>query len=97
MKEKKLYYSRRFLNKKGHHSTAFVFSEVTKTFCKNTKGKNVSYIDADLKISDCDRVINLSIELNTKRSTNNTLHKLDTLISTLQELKSIILKEQSSQ
>lgn len=79
-------YTRRFLNHKGHHSTAFILSHV---MLENAKSEH-PWLEAELKIGDCDRQITLSIDACRSDELQNTLHKLDVLIDTLKETKKAI-------
>lgn len=100
MTDKILYRVRKFINQKGNHSTALLFVEFWKhvnrgSINKKTKKRRKDHIwyDAELKISDCDRIINLSIDCHNRRSVKNTLYKLDLLINTLKEFRNIFAKE----
>lgn len=97
MRDKVIYCVRRFLNRKGYYSTALIFAEIRKSFSFNQKTKKQrTYYDAELKISDCDRSINLMIDTHSKTSIKNTIEKLDCLIKTLTEFRNIFVKEMKS-
>lgn len=85
MKDKNIFYERCFLNKKGYHSSAFIFAEIQRN--ESSKKKSGCWRNAELRISDCDRVVNLSMDLNTLNAANNSIHKLDVLINTLKSFK----------
>ena len=96
MKENSIFYIRKFINKKGFHSNAFIFGEITKSISKNKKGKESVWRDAELKISDCDRIVNLSMDFHTIGLANNSIYKLDILISAMQEFRNAFVKEAST-
>lgn len=88
--EHELYHKRRWLNRKGHHSTAFVYANIS------TWIKDVKNFDGEITISDCSRQITLAIDTwgNTSRAREaaykNSVNKLDTLIDTLTEARDAI-------
>jgi len=75
------YYRRRWLNKPGHESTAFVYATIDK-----------GYLDGDITIADCTRQITLSFYANNKKAYKNNLKKLDRLIGTLVEFREAYVK-----
>lgn len=89
---KTVFYLRKFLNKKGFHSNAFIFAEIRRT-TKEGRKTNSIWHDIDLKISDCDKIVNLSIDLHNIRNANNSIHKLNILINSLKSFKSSLTKE----
>jgi len=103
MAEKRLYNVRKFLNNKGFHSTAFIFACITKSISKGCinkktgkKKKDSIWYDCVLTLSDCSRIIDLSIDTYSKKSVKNTLYKLDILINTLKEFRNIYEKEMNN-
>lgn len=103
MSGKKLYLTRKFLNHKGFHSIAFIFACITKSVSKGginkktgKKWKKEIWYDCELKISDCNHMIDLSIDTYNKKDAKNTLYKLDILINTLIEFRKILGKEMTS-
>lgn len=94
MKNKNIFYLRQFLNKKGHHSNAFIYAEISKNVSSSkNKDKSNYWRDTELKIGDCDRIVNLSMDLNSLNSASNSIHKLDILINTLKAFKKAFIKE----
>jgi len=92
MKNETVFYERKFLNKKGYHSNAFIFAEILKNTASEKKKKNV-WRDTQLKISDCDRIVNLSMDISNLKLAANSIHKLDVLIDTLQQFKRAFQRE----
>lgn len=81
-KEYKIFHRKDFLNGPHQHSDASIFSYI--------HVKNSSYgprYEADLKIRDCNRIINLEVEIYDDRSYKNSIRKLTTLIDHLYELR----------
>lgn len=82
--EKKVHFSRRFLNKEGHYSDSTIISSVTIG--------NKYYVSEDitLKIRDCNNQISLELSLDEDEGGNsfeNSIYKLDVLIQELTLLK----------
>lgn len=93
MKTKNVFYLRKFLNKAGFHSNAFIFSEISRSVSKDKKGKEQFWHEAELKIADCDRIVSLSMDLHNLSNASNSLHKLEVLINSLQAFKKAFAKE----
>lgn len=72
------YYRREFINRPGHHSTAFIYAVVDRSRATDEYNGEIS-----LELSDCCRRVSLSIDIDCKESRENSLHKLDTLIEGL--------------
>lgn len=98
MSEKIIYRTRKFLNKKGHHTGAYIIAEITRWIStyksKKDKDKPVlpsaSY-DYVLSIADCSRIINLEFECNTKKNYENSIEKLGILIDVLNKFRSVMV------
>lgn len=93
MKEKAVFFLRKFLNRKGYHSNAFLFAEISRSESKDKKGKMQYWHDAELKIADCDRIVSLSMDLHSLPIASNSLHKLDVLINSLKSFRTAFSKE----
>ena len=65
---------RKWLNRTGHHSSAFVFV--------NIGGEDG---DGTLRIADCSRQVDLAVDWYNKGQWSNTLHKLDVLTTALEQ------------
>ncbi len=74
------YYRRKFLNREGFHTGAYVLASVKAT----TK---YGY----LRITDCDRAIELECDVSTPSHLRNTKHKLDVLIEALTGLRAALV------
>ena len=97
-KLKVLFRERKFLNKLGYHSGAFIFAEITKEFWTTTNSKTKKkklrvHRYCNLSIADCSRIINLDLDLDTVNSARNSLSKLDLLIKILQNYRTAFGKE----
>lgn len=86
-KTKLLHESKVFLNKKGFHSDANILTRVN--ICER---ETSAYTDTDLSIKDCHYKINLNIELDNKNNYDNTIYKLDKLISELTKFRTACRK-----
>jgi hypothetical protein len=80
------YYRRSFLNRPGHHATAFIYATVP--FTKAEDEEDSCY--PVLTIADCNRSISLSIDCGSGADAKNTLYKLDMLIETLTEFREAV-------
>jgi hypothetical protein len=94
---------RRFLNLPGFHGGAYVVAYVEDTsprkIAKRDLFGNTSsrYVNPRprviLEIADCSERVNLEFEIDSDLNTENSLHKLDSLIEALNELRSGLLEE----
>lgn len=75
---KKKWVRRDWLNKRGHHYTATVYTEIE---------QDGDWACADLFISDCSRQITLSFDKGSKSAKSNSLHKIRTLRSHLDDVE----------
>lgn len=84
------FYARKWLNKPGHESAAFILAEVVRS--------NDRWLDTTLMIGDCDRKISLNFTSawgeNREGSHANNLHKIDTLINVLTGFRAAVAQEQ---
>lgn len=82
---------RRWLNRVGFQTTAFVFANmsVTEDSWEEDDGTKVTkrYVNGDLMISDCSRQITLTIE-----GDANTIRKLETLSAVLLDARDWLVK-----
>jgi len=83
---KQIFSKRAFINKEGYHSNANVSSNIT----RNDFGHNGFY--ATYKLSDCRRTVELSIDLDDLEEYENTIYKLDQILSTTESFRKEILK-----
>ena len=95
---------RTLLNLPGFHGGAFVYVYVEDTSARDLVRDQ--YCEADctccpqnfeprmtLEISDCDRRIWLSFDIDKPNARENSLHKLDTLIAALQVFRAALIEE----
>lgn len=81
-----LYYTRKFLNKPGQHSIAYIFATL------NDSG----YSDPVLQIGDCTRSISISLEAYSPESVisfENSITKLATMERAIRGLRMAMLKK----
>jgi len=88
MSDEYAYWKRKWLNRKGHHSIAFIYA----TVCPRAK----AWMDADITLSDCGKQITLDFCAHDKSGFNNSLRKLDILIETLTEFREHYVNEWNS-
>jgi hypothetical protein len=95
LKEKRLYYLRKFLNRPRYSAGAFIIAEATEQRWehKTKRGqREEKTLQVVLEIADCYHHVNLEIDTSTVRERTNGLHKLDVLIETLTALRSAVEK-----
>ena len=78
-RDKYAYWKRKWLNRKGFESTAFVYATVNERWNQ--------WLDGGITISDCSRQITLDFMSSDDADFKNCLYKLDTLIEVLQEYR----------
>lgn len=82
-KREVLFHRADFLNKRGYHSDASIFSKLVVS-----ADKKFSEQEFELSIRDCSKQISLAIYAYSEEEMQNVLYKLDTLIDHLSELRS---------
>lgn len=93
---------RALLNRAGHESTAAIVAEIEDTrkwgLGKDKHGRPLtnyaSEPDYTFQISDCSRVISLDLRFDEPSYRRNNLHKIDTLIRTLEKFRDAVEDEQ---
>ena len=70
------YYTRRFLNKRGHHSGGYILAFVEDT---SKRKQETDWTDTEFTVADCGRQISLTFEVSPEEFANS-LHKVDVLI-----------------
>lgn len=84
MGKENIFCRRDFINNEFHHSDASICSEVSLHLENN--GKSL-WEDLTFKIRDCDKVVYLHISVEDDSSFENSLFKVDTMISHLKDLR----------
>lgn len=84
--EKQIFSERSFINKKGYHSNAAITANIE----KSSFGDNGFY--ATFKLSDCNRTVEISIDLDDLDEYNNTLYKLDKILAVTEKFKKAVIK-----
>lgn len=99
-KDKVLFRARKFLNKLGKEEGAFILSEIQRTTYQARKDKKTGKLPlpsvsvyCTFKVADCDRQINLSFNMENKKSFVNSLYKLAILEATIKQFKEVFQKE----
>ena len=83
------YYTRRFLNKRGHHSGGYILAFVEDT---SKRRKETDWTDTEFTVADCGRQISLSFEVSPEELANS-LYKVDVLIETLTQFRLALVEE----
>lgn len=83
---------REFLNNPGFHSTAYVFATVERTKARDKFPASVS-----LSFSDCDRKINIELDMDSPEERANSLDKVARLKEAMIQLEQALEKECSLQ
>ena len=86
----KRYYTRRFLNRRGHHAGAYVLASVEDT--SRRAPDDDGWVETELVMSDCGRQIRLDFDVD-RAGLANSLHKLDVLIDTLTRFRAALVEE----
>jgi hypothetical protein len=83
------YYTRRFLNKRGHHAGGYILAAVEDT---SKRKDDFDWVDIEFTIADCGRQISLDFGVGSK-DLANSLYKLDVLIDTLNKFRTALVEE----
>ncbi len=83
---------RRFLNPFGYHAGAYVLAAVedSSSYSSDEYGP---FVDIDLTLADCDRVVRFHFDLHTKRARRNSLRKIDLMIDALEQFRKALREE----
>ena len=94
---------RRFLNLPGFHGGAYIVAYVEDTSSSEPTKRDPygyesgRYVNPQpriiLEIADCSERINLEFELDSELDVENSLHKVDTLVAALGELRAGLVEE----
>lgn len=83
--EKQLFSDRSFINKKGYHSNAAIVATIE----RHDFGDNGFY--GTYKLSDCNRTVEISIDLDNLDEYENTLYKLDKILKITENFKKAVI------
>ena len=84
-------YTRRFLNRRGHHAGAYVLASVEDT---SRRPDDVRWTEVEFVLSDCGRQIQLDVDVDVDAdSVANSLHKVDVLLDTLTKFRAALVEE----
>ena len=88
---KRVHGKRAMLNLPGFESTGAIVAEISDTSDwepdKEFDSEWELYPETTLQFSDCSRTVSMNISVDGDENIVNTLHKLDTMIEALQELR----------
>lgn len=86
--EKVIFAKKKFLNKDEYHSTASISACIYEETLSSMWGP----YSAEMSISDCNKAIHLSIDLNSVEHVNNSIYKLQQLEDVSREMKEKLIK-----
>ena len=66
------FYRRRFLNRRGYHAGAYVLADIS--LARSSDRQRV-WLNADLTVADCGRIVTLDFDITGHRDVANALHK----------------------
>lgn len=91
-KEDVIFERKEFLNLAGHNGMANIVANIVKNVYGRDDG-DYRHIDCKLDFADCNRVVNMEINLDDEYSRENALHKVDVLIDVLTEFREALENE----
>lgn len=77
MIKERIHFERKFLNTEGYHELAGIVTQIDDM----RKESWTSPFYGLYKISNCDRALELTLDFGNEEELNNTLYKMDTIIS----------------
>jgi hypothetical protein len=66
------FYRRTFLNRRGQHGGAYVLADISS---ERAPAGDRAWLDAELTIADCGRVVTLDFDITRRRDAANALYK----------------------
>jgi hypothetical protein len=90
----KLYGERHLLNQPGFHSTAAIVAEIEDTADLAPLPDYAPAPRYTLMISDCYKVVNIEIDFSSEEERENSLNKVDLMLSALTAFRQGLVKEQ---
>lgn len=94
MKKEDVIYSRKeFLNLPGQESMANIVAHIIKDDEWYPKDSLKRMVDITLSFANCDRKIDMYLNIDTEYNRENALHKVDTLIDVLTDFRKSLKKE----
>ncbi len=83
---------RRFLNSVGYHDGAYVLAAVedSSSYSSDEYGP---FVDIDLTLADCNRIVHFHFDLHTKGARRNSLRKIDLIIDALEQFREALREE----
>lgn len=82
------FYTRAFINRKNHHSIAFVYARIHKAE-KDARHHSGGHLD----VGDCSRSISLSFDMYDPEEIRNSLHKIDKLHAAVSGFRTALKRE----
>lgn len=84
---------RRFLNVLGYNAGAYILAAVEDSSKRSADKDKWSYLDIDLTMADCGRVVSFDFDLSTRGARRNSIRKIDIMIDTLVQFRGALKEE----
>jgi hypothetical protein len=84
---------RRFLNVLGYSAGAYILATVEDSSKHQDDEDRWPYVDIDLTLADCGRVVSFDFDLGSRGSRRNSLRKIDIMIDTLTAFREALKEE----
>ena len=72
-----------------------MISEIFSTFNFTLNLKKYKYSQGEIIISDCNKVIYLTLDFDNKEELKNNIYKIETLVDELSKLKKVLVENES--
>ena len=84
---------RRFLNVLGYNAGAYILAVVEDSSKHQERPDSWPFVEIDLTLADCGRVVSFDFDLNSRGSRRNSLRKIDIMIDTLTAFREALKEE----
>ena len=84
---------RKFLNRIGYHAGAYILAEVEDSTKHGEREHGWPYVDINLTLADCGRVVSFDFDIDSAGSRANSLRKIDLMIDTLIDFREALRTE----
>ena len=84
---------RRFLNTLGYNAGAYILAVVEDSSNHDQDEHGWPFVDIDLTLGDCGRIVSFDFDLSTRGARRNSLRKIDILIDTLVAFRGALREE----
>jgi hypothetical protein len=81
---------RKFLNLEGFNAGAYILAAVEDS---SASDDDHPYVDIDLTLADCSRVVSFDFDIDSAPARRNSLHKLNLIIDSLLDFREALIAE----